>query len=171
MGTSGNPSKRAASPASEFKKGKKGKVIQLPSGLFMQVRRVELRTFLQRGDVPNPLLPLVEEALSKGQNADLDGITGFKDGKVDLELVNEMYDMVNTVVCSVAIEPKVFPVPEDEDARDDDLLYVDEVDDEDKMFLFQWSIGGTDDVATFRREAEEGLVALAQGSGGGVPTE
>jgi hypothetical protein len=39
-----------------------------------------------------------------------------------------------------------------EAARDDELVYVDEVAEEDKMFLFQVVTGGTTDVESFREE-------------------
>jgi hypothetical protein len=173
MGTSGNPAKKAAAKASvssaaDFKKRKKGAPLLLPSGLVMVCKRVGLESFLAQGDVPNPLIPIVEQALAKGQSADVNAIIGNTEGGVDVGMIREMLTMVNTVVVSVSIEPKVHEVPEDdEEDRDDDLLYVDEIDEEDKMFLFQWTIGGTDDVAQFRREAEEGLVALAEGASSG----
>lgn len=178
MGTSGNPAKKAAakkaapkktaqvSSASAFKKRAKGQPIQLPSGEVVLAKRVELQTFILQGNVPNPLMSVVSEALEKGQKADIAKMVGVDEGKLDLEMVKDMYEMVNAVVMACIVEPKVHPVPEDEDERDDDLLYVDEVDDEDKMFLFQWSSGGTSDLATFREEARKDLATLAEIQGG-----
>jgi hypothetical protein len=167
MAVSGNPAKRAAVKASsvaDFKKNRRGKQLLLPSGLVMVCRRGDtLKTFIKQGDVPNALLPIIEEALAKGRAADLDKIVGNGDGGVDLDLINDMLDMVDKVVCSISIDPKVYPEPGEGEEVNDDLLYVDEIDEEDKMFLFQWSIGGTDDVVTFRKEAEEGLAVVAQG--------
>lgn len=160
-----------ASSVSAFKKMKGGRPLELPSGLIMVCKRVELRSFLKQGDVPNPLMPIIDEALNKGKSLDVDKMIAGKDGKVDLDMVDEMYNMVDNVICSISIEPKVHPVPEDEDDRDDELLYTDEVDDEDKMFLFQWSIGGTSDLERFRQEAAADLATLAQGSGGKSPAK
>lgn len=154
----------AASSASDFKQLKKGRVLPLPSGLSVVARKVELRTFLKQGEVPNPLLVAVEEALNKGKEMDLAAMTGNNpESRVDMDMVNDMLEMVDKVVLQVVLEPKVHDVPEDEDDRDDDLLYVDELDDEDKMFLFQWASGqGTDDIAKFREEATKDLVSLAK---------
>lgn len=181
------PKPQVASPQ-DFKKKHSGSIMKLPSGFNVRARRVSLRAFLQSGNVPNPLLPIVEEALSKGKTADVQAIMG-KEGAVDLDMINEMYDMVNQVVCSVLIEPKVQMVPtiEDmdkwnanhptesvkhpDDLRDDEILYVDELEDEDKMFLFQWASGGTDDVALFREEAKQQLAALEQGQNPQAATE
>lgn len=170
MGTSGNPAKKAAasrakktvSDASAFKKRTQGIVLTLPSGLTIRAKRVELQTFILQGNIPNPLMDVVSEALSKGQKADIPSMVGVDEGRIDLDMVNDMYDMVNKVVAASFIEPKVHPLPGPDEERDDDLLYVDEVDDEDKMFVMQWATGGTDDIATFREEARADMDALAK---------
>lgn len=169
---SGNPARRAeaaaaASSAAEFKKRAAGRILPLPSGLAVTAKRVDLNTFIGHGTVPNPLMEVVSEALEKGNAANVEAMVEGEDGKIDIEQVRDMYEMVNTVVVASVVEPKVHEVPEDPEDRDDDLLYVDEVDDEDKMFIFQWAIGGTDDIASFREQAAADLVAVSQGQGGG----
>lgn len=172
---SGNPAKRAEAQAqsssiADFKKRKQGSLLTLPSGLSMTCRRVELRTFLKQGSVPNDLMPIIDQALNKGKEVKVEDMIS-KDGGIDLDMVDDMYSMVDAVVCQVSVEPPVHPVPDDEDDRDDGLLYVDEVDDEDKMFLFQWAVGGTADLAQFRRGLEADLGSLAEGAGGKRPTK
>jgi len=180
--TSKSTSPKVASPQ-DFKKKNSGRILSLPSGLNVKAKRTSVRAFITEGNIPNALLPIVEEALSKGQGADIAKIVGGKDGQVDLSMIEDMYDMVNQVVCAVLLEPKVHMIPSEqdrlvwnqthpgaelddvEDLRHDDLLYVDEMEDEDKMFLFQWASGGTDDVAKFREEAKQQLVAVEQGQG------
>lgn len=147
---------------SSFKQRAQGQLLPLPSGLVCRARRVMLQTFLNSGQVPNGLMVLVSEALEKGQEADVAEMVGMEDGSVDIEKVNEMFELVNAIVVEAVVEPKVHPLPEPDEERDDDLLYIDEFDDEDKMFLFQWIIGGTDDIASFREEAIASLAALDQ---------
>ena len=176
--TATRATKKSASSAAEFKKRKKGAPLELPSGLIVVARRVELRAYLEQGEVPNALMEIVEEALSKGREADISAIAGVEEGKVDLDMVRDMYEMVDGVVMEAIVEPKVHPLPTEdsegeeidredreaiEAAKDDDLLYVDEVEDEDKMFIFQWTTGGTADIATFRQEASASLAAVASG--------
>jgi hypothetical protein len=188
--TSGNPAKRAEdaqiSSIQEFKKRRKGTPLALPSGLVVKARRVQLRTYLATGNVPNPLLEIVQEALQKGQEADISAIVGAgPDGDgVDMEQVNAMFELVEALVMEMVVEPKVHPLPEliDEDeevveeddprysdmleeAKDEDLVYIDDFDEEDKMFLFQWATGGTSDIATFREEAGAGMDAMAAKQG------
>lgn len=178
---SGNPAKKAAAkkaPAkkttakkaapsgvsdfSSFKQRAQGQLLPLPSGLVCRARRVMLQTFLNSGQVPNGLMVLVSEALEKGQEADVAQMVGMDDGSVDIDKVNEMFELVNAIVVEAVVEPRVHPIPDDPTDRDDSLLYIDEFDDEDKMFLFQWIIGGTDDIASFREEAIASLAALDQ---------
>jgi hypothetical protein len=187
MGASGNPAKKAAakktakktvmsaepvlSSPEEFKKRKKGRLLPLPSGLVARVRRVELQSYVLRGDIPNPLMATVSEALEKGQQIDMSEVLDGGDGQIDLEKLREMYDIVDGLMTEMFVEPKLYFVPEDEADRDDDLLYTDELEEDDKMFLFQWAMGGTEDLATFRDEAEQSLVALGAIQGGGMPAK
>lgn len=173
MGTSGNPAKRAQiSNASDFKNRNKGTVLTLPSGLSLQAKRVDLQTFVLRGSVPNPLMDIVSEALKKGQKADVPAMMGMGEGgEIDLEMVRDMYDMVSDVVIASVISPKVHPVPAEGEIRDDDLLFIDEIDPEDQMFIWQWACGGTSDVAQFRHEARADMATLAESQGVQVPTE
>lgn len=172
--TSGNPAKKAAakktaakktaarattaSKASDFKRRAAGVTLTLPSGLAVRAKRVDLQVMLAQGTIPNPLIEVVSEALERGQQMDPKELVG---DKVNLDKVAEMYELVNSVVVASVVEPRISSVPEDPEDRDDDQLYVDEVEDEDKMFIFQWAGGGTDDVATFREEARASLASLA----------
>lgn len=194
MGQSGNPAKKTAKKApakrpgkkrvsanaatpeslgvevsspSAFKKKREGRLLPLPSGLVVKAVRVDLQTFILQGSVPNPLMEIVSEALEKGQKADIPSMVGLDEGKIDLEQVNEMLEVVDSVLVESVVAPKVFPIPEDDD-RDDELLYVDEFEPEDKMFIFQWAVGGTDDVAQFREEARADMASLAQVQGAGA---
>lgn len=93
-------------------------------------------------------------------------------------------DMVDRLVEAVVVEPKVFwPVhrypsghPEagkpkrnpdgswmklGPDERDDDILYTDDVDLEDRMFILQWAVGGIKAPEQFRKEYK-GLLASVE---------
>ena len=184
---SGNPAKKAAakkaaakktstprrtpssgpSSVADFKKRKQGIVLTLPSGLSMTCRRVSIQDYIRTGsgDVYNPLLSIVGEALEKGSMIDVNKALVTDDGGVEMDKLTDMYDMIEGMVVAMAVSPEVHPLPEEGEEKDDNLLYVNEVDDEDKMFLFQWAIGGTDDVATFHLEANQALDDLAKVAG------
>lgn len=130
-----------------------------------------MRHFVRAGMVPNSLLPIVMKAVRTGTSPDMEAIS--KDG----QKVNDMIQLVDNVVVAIVVEPKVLPLPPEEDEesekydplfeRDEDLLYVDEVNPEDKAFIFQWACGGTSDLEQFREQSEQ-LVGSPSG-GNNVP--
>jgi hypothetical protein len=171
---SGNPATRAAaqnkvSSASSFK-NKRTTILELPSGESMRVKNPGgLKLFMREGMIPNSLMGLMQGAVDTGAKPDMSQIV-TPDG-VDPELVEDMLGLLDNILVTCALEPRVHPVPEDEeeDPRDDELLYTDEVDEEDKMFIFQWVVGGTRDVEQFRSEltselADLGAVQAVEGS-------
>lgn len=169
MGKSGNPAKNAASQVSsvsDFKKKKGGGIFELPSGLVMKLRNPGgLGLFLDAGMIPNSLMPVVDKALKGEKVEDTDLIDPEKG--IDSSQIADMMSLIDGIMMKCAIEPRVHPVPEDEDDRDDDSLYIDEIEDEDKMFVFQWVSGGTTDLERFRERHSADMATL----GGSIPME
>lgn len=148
--------------ATEWKKQAQGVPLEVPSGNTCLARPVGMQVFLQQGMVPNSLMPIVNAAINEGKQFSL------KELDLTPEKITDVMTLVDAVVCFVVTEPKVYPTPmrptgdgEGDTAfqepvpveeRDDSRLYVDEVDLEDKMFIFQFSVGGTRDVERFRAE-------------------
>lgn len=159
-----------ATPVSEWKKPIPA--LELPSGKAMKLRNASFQTFMKLGMIPNSLLAVVQSSIDKGKEPNLSELTE------DPKQLEDMVQMVDDVVCFVSIEPKVHPLPTQSDAdkwnlahpeasvndpdelRDEALLYVDEVDDEDKMFIFGAVTGDTRDVETFRGQQANGMANL-----------
>ena len=136
-----------ASPQ-DFKKKARSE-ITLPSGSTIQVKKVDsLKAFMGGGGIPNSLIPLVQSAIKQGTTEELDKKIADMNFS-DLEEVSVMMDNVNI---QAWVMPKLYPIPEDEVNRSEEYLYIDEVDMEDKLFVFQWVTGGTQDIAQFRNE-------------------
>jgi hypothetical protein len=92
-------------------------------------------------------------------------------------------DMVDRLVEAAVVEPKVvWPVHRDGDGkplrnrdgtwmrlgpdeRDDETLYTDDVDLEDRMYIMQWAVGGIKDPEQFRIEYAGVLESVENGSG------
>jgi hypothetical protein len=72
--------------------------------------------------------------------------------------------MMDAVTIYCALEPRVLPAPATEADRDDDLLYVDELTEEDKTSIFNIATGTVGELEPFRAEALAGVGAV-QGSG------
>jgi len=130
-----------------------GTPIRVPSGNVALVKRAGLQVFLAQGIIPNSLMEFVTKSL-KGN---------YKPKVEDLDLspdtMRDMMSLVDAVTVQSCIEPRVWPIPQDvkgngmqSEYRDQDKLYVDEVDVEDKMFIFNYAVGGTADVESFRKE-------------------
>lgn len=144
-----------------------GTELKLPSGNTCLVRKaMGLQVFLRDGQIPNALMELVEKATSKGKppsgqkTEELSAEDLLKNPK-NLQSIIELCD---NVCVEVLMEPKVLPVPRDEEGKDlpmphrettNDFLWVDEVDFEDKMFIFNWAVGGTSNWEKFRGELSE----------------
>lgn len=146
------------SSAEAFKKNIND-VLTLPSGLNIRCQRTSIQTLLAQGLIPNSLMSIVQEALAKGKNE-----ISTNDIMSDPQRMKDMMALMDVVVVHCVKEPEVNAIPRnkqgDELPRDAELLYVDEIDDEDRSFIFQYATGGTADVEQFRKEATEQLVGV-----------
>lgn len=153
--------------ASEWKSKSKPEEVEVPSGNIALCRRASTDIFLRKGVMPNSLMPIVEEALKKGETGDIKPEDVIKDIKADdLEDLMLMYDHV---IYHIVIQPKLSLPPEKNEEgeevspRDPEKLYTDDVDFEDKVFLFNWAVGGTADVESFREGQEENVEPVHSG--------
>ncbi len=163
----------------DFKK-RIGGLIELPSGAVVQFRNPGgLQVFMNAGVIPNGLMAIIQDALAKGKAPKTTDI--LKDGKLDPSMIADMMRLMDEVTIKCIIEPPIQPrltqedvdrynaehpnevVTDIEDIRDDSLLYVDELLDVDKQFIFGLVSGGTKDLSRFRGEIDERM--------GTVPTE
>lgn len=176
---------------SEFKKktlSRRG-ILTLPSGVRVRAVSPGMSAFITRGLIPNPLLEVIQKSLDTGKEVDPEKLMKDDDGEINRERMAELMGLVDSVTCEVMKEPKCYRVPTQADLRvwnqqhpdeqlDDpeqlrraDRLYVDEVDDLDKMFLWQWSVGGTEKLAQFREELTADLGAVAAGQSASLPAK
>jgi hypothetical protein len=172
-------------------KSRMGGVMELPSGLVMKLKNPGgLQSFIANGTIPNSLLGIVQEGL-KGKSG-LEATKAAADMADNLDSLGDMLKMLDLVMIQAAKEPRVFPVPTPEDLErhnilnrdkpenqfetiddlresfDDDRLYVDEIEEMDKQFVFQWVSGGVRDLETFRAQLQSNVdaVSAVQGSAG-----
>lgn len=173
--------KKIPSTARTWKRSK-GEELSLPSDNVAIVKRPGPEAFLAKGLLPDNLTPIVEEAIRSGKGMPQDKTDELAK---DPEAILGMLDAMDRILCTVVIEPQVTyhkrpvvgedgeplkdakgkeqmeDIPEEE--RDDELLYSDDVDLEDKMFIFNFAVGGTRDLERFREEHGAGLGDLHSG--------
>jgi hypothetical protein len=126
--------------------------VELPSGNVCRARRPGIDVFIKAGIVPDELTAIVRKSM---QNTDAAIDKMMNEAVDDFQKMAELFDMVDEIVCRIVVEPEVTRVPAEGDERDSDTLYVDEIDTEDKMFLFSFAVGGTRDVASFREQQKQ----------------
>lgn len=143
-----------------WKKSSAPPLVQMPSGNWMRLRRIGLQAIMRTGIMPNSLMAISQKALDRGQGG---GEVEAEDlGAIlqDPKKLDDISHFMDELMVISAIEPEVHRTPDVGVERDDNLLYVDEVGDEDKMFVFQVVTGGTTDVETFREEAGKSMAAI-----------
>lgn len=134
--------------------------VELPSGNYMRVRRMGMQALIATGKVPNSLLGIVQSAIDKGTG--MEGVDAKMEEMInDQAKLKEMADFMDNLVVLVSLEPKVHPSPQDEADRRDDTLYADELDTEDKSFIFALVTGGTSSLEKFREESQANVAALS----------
>lgn len=167
-------------PGSQWKKGAGARHIdvELPSGNVAKIKQIPMPTLLADGLFPDSLQGYIKKAI--GEEVKADGPKTPQDKKpkkktqdeivsnADMqemisnpETVGDLFAVFDKVTLLAVVEPKVLPVPEDEADRDDELLYVDEVDMEDKAFIFKFCVGGSKELESFRAESESVMGSLA----------
>lgn len=186
MATSATPKKstKKQSAARQWKRAK-GEDLEVPSGNIALVKRPGMEAFLLEGLIPDSLMPIVNEAIRTGAGLAPEKVKALTE---DLDQVASMMEAMDRVVVRIVIEPKVLwhkriivdedgkpildkegkeqteVIPESEREDDENLLYTDDIDLEDKMFLFNYAVGGTRDLERFRQETKSTLDAVQDGS-------
>lgn len=164
----------ATSASAWRKQASEGTPLVVPSGNTCLVRASSgLDMFVRNGSIPNTLMPIIQDAMSKGKAptiADLNLET-------TPELLASILELTDTSTIFMVMEPVVVAIPLMRDEacelvldkegktqvvpfsqRDQgDFIYVDEVSFEDKMFIFNWAVGGTADLEKFRKELGSSL--------------
>jgi len=178
-----------ATSASEWKSSARHPVyLELPSGNTCLAINKGLKVFMQEGTIPNSLLPIVDAAISQAQGL---APKQMKDMASDLKMLGQVMQLCDAIVVSCVKSPNIQPSPTaqvygdeeeivtvvveagetvhdvvtDKDVvRDPEVLYVDECELDDKMFVMQWAMGGVKEVETFRKEYEAAMADVSGGS-------
>lgn len=155
--------------------------LTLPSGNVARVKRITPAAFLSGGTIPDGLSSIIRRAIHTKQGLnpkDLQEISSDPD-----QLAGAL-EMLDRVLCQVMVAPGVRMPPTcdaavsdgycglysnkdihntptrsghhdyHEGERDASILYADVVDMNDKIFVFQWAVGGTANLEEFREELQ-----------------
>lgn len=122
--------------------------------------------FLEAGFLPDPLAEVIKKEIGQrtGKVESSDLLKTIAGGE-NLEMLREMMRATDRIAAFCVTEPTVVwherevrvegaestfeEIPEGE--RDPEIVYTDEMELEDKMFIFQLAVGGSSDLNRFRQ--------------------
>lgn len=173
QGPSGSPT----TASSWKKKTVGGTLVTVPSGNTCLITTPGMQAFIRNGVIPNSLMGIVQESMKTGQAPSEESLSPMLD---DPKKLAELMQLADDVVVYCCLDPKVAHPPKimvmddegnpseqavafDDPSRDEDILYVDEVDLSDKMYIFNIAVGGPSDMAPFRQEQKSDVVAVQPG--------
>lgn len=147
---------QVTSPLAWKRPGVMGDLVELPSGNVVRCLRPGMQNFLELGLIPNALLPQVEAALGEHK------LPKISEVMEDVTLLEAAARFTDDVVMYCVKDPEILPVPPDpEEERIEGALYIDDVEMEDRVFIFQFAVGGTRSVQRFRQLQAADMATLA----------
>lgn len=78
----------------------------------------------------------------------------------DTEALKDIMTVVNQAMVAFIVQPKVHPDPEDISDREDGKIYTAMIDLNDRLFLFNYMVGGSKDLTSFREGLAEAVGSL-----------
>ena len=132
--------------------------LEMPSGQLALVRRPGVQGLINAGILHSmdQLTPIVDNLITQAEGKK---VADAKKIAENPEAVASMLHVIDKLVCYVVLKPEVHMTPNDRTSRKDGVVYADMVDLDDKMFIFNFAVGGSSDIARFREES-----ALAVGN-------
>lgn len=147
--------------------------LRVPSGQLCLVRRPGLEGLMKAGVLHNvdSLSQIVNERHLKrvrGKKARTEEID-VHSLMNDPEGLDQVTNVIDKIVCHCVVKPEIHRTPNDITRRQPGVIYADMVDLVDKMFIFNFVVGGTRDLESFRNGLQQSLGGVEAGEG--VPGE
>ena len=160
--------------------------LELPSGNTALVKRPGLPQMLASKLFPDSLTAIAQKAVDSGKGRAASSKTTDKmlaSVMADESKLADLFDTFDKAAAMVVQEPIcMYHMQKGEDGKmvsmseedritaavaknldPDDVIWTDEVDLEDKMFIFQFCVGGTADLESFREQLSESVESLERG--------
>lgn len=146
--------------------------LTVPSGQLCLVRRPGLEGLIKAGVLRNvdSLSAIVDQKhIKKAKKGQGTGQVDVESIMKDPKALDEILHTVDKVICHCVVKPEVHMTPNDVTRRKDGVVYADMIDLTDKMYVFNYVMGGTRDLESFRGGLDSVVGSLADGEG--VPPE
>lgn len=137
--------------------------LTVPSGQICLVRRPGLEGLMKAGVLRNVdnLSALVNERHIKKNKKGSSPSVNVDSVMRDPQALENIMHTVDKAVCFCVVKPEIVMAPNDVTSRVPGVVYTDMVDIEDKMFIFNYVVGGTRDLETFRGGLDESVGGVA----------
>lgn len=142
--------------------------LTVPSGQVCLVRRPGLEGLIKAGVLRNvdTLSAVVNEKhLKKTKKGAASGGVDVDSIMRDPQALETIMHTVDKAVCFCVVKPEIHMAPNDITSRQLGVVYTDMVDIEDKMFIFNFVVGGTRDLESFRGGLDSVVGGVAAGEG------
>jgi len=141
--------------------------LTVPSGQLCLVRRPGMEGLMKAGVLHNV------DSLSQIVNEKhLKRVSGKKTDEIDMsslmqddEGMEQVTSVIDKVICHVVVKPEIHRAPNDVTLRRPGVVYTDMVDIVDKMFIFNFVVGGTRDLERFRGGLDALVGSMEDGEG------
>lgn len=153
----------------------------LPSGQVCLIKKLRMETIAELGlmnDLDSFTGAIIPEPSKKAKGKGAKVLTEAEQEREtmkamlkDKESFNRMLVTVNKVVVACVLEPKVHEAPAPDGERDEDLVYTDDIEFEDKMLIFQEVFEGMSSFESFRKGQGDVVGTMAEVTSAEVPTK
>lgn len=130
-----------------------GEVVELPSGNFARLQRLNLLELIREGQIPDPLAGKLESIISKKQSLEKTA----KDVSKNIN-IEEMEQVLSLVAKNAFLEPKIV-----DDPQNDNEISIKNVSVDDQSYVFHYANGGLADIERFRNQQARALQTLLDG--------
>ena len=135
--------------------------LTFPSGQVALVRRPGMQGLMKAGilhsmDSLTPFVAQHKDAASGRKPKEL----GFEEVLKNPKMLDEMVHILDRVLTYCVVKPEIQMTPNDVTRRQPNVVYADQVELDDKLFLLNFAVGGTRDLERFRIESEAAVGSL-----------
>jgi len=147
--------------------------LQVSSGQLCLVRRPGMQGLIKAGVLRNvdSLSQIVNEKHLKRVDGKATDEIDMSSLLADDKGMEEVIYVMDKVICHVVVKPEIHMTPNDVTSRVQGVVYADMVDLVDKMAIFNYAVGGTRDMESFRRGLDDVVGSLEAGEGVPDPSE
>lgn len=124
------------------------KTMEMPSGIFLEVRRPDVAKLVRQGHIPADVAVDISNMIDRAQQSHKNGA----EFKLSDDEYKKYMNTVDDIAIASIVSPKVKKGEVTEQEYDDNIISVDDLEQIDKEFLFTYANSGVNDLKPFRQK-------------------